>query len=201
MSQIENHRVNISNCLERFKELLKDVVSSADTVYETEEYSTKPRRNINSILLATTLLIKGRIEVTDNFVAALVVKSHPYWQQIKNRDTEFLKTNGIKVFNFIPPDYSEELLGYIIDEKITTPAMLEAMWDILNDMIKYSISFTHFKRELNEETGKYTKAFPSAQQIADYIDISILENNDNKPEKVRISVGEAVKIFEITSHE
>lgn len=93
----------------------------------------------------------------ENFIS----KSYNYWDQIKEKDEEFLVQNSNVLFEGAPVEYINiftEILTKCDDNN--TPLIdndiKDNIWEILNGLVINSIKHIHIQRKYNTTTKKYT---------------------------------------------
>lgn len=105
-----------------------------------------------------------RKEESDKVVTTFVLRSFATWEKIKNREKDFLRTDGLKAFAGIPEKNVEEFNKlFDIKRPDGTPLMddstMEGVWQLFESLIKLSVIFVHHQRCPDPTTKKYTKNF------------------------------------------
>lgn len=111
-------------------------------------------------------LIKNFIkkEESDKIITTFILRSYKTWDQAKDHELSYMRTEGIKSFYGIPEKNLEDF-DKLFDLKKKDGTLLfddsvqSLIWDIFDSFIKDSICYIHTKRCPDPTTKKYTQAF------------------------------------------
>lgn len=171
-----------TSCVEKFRGNLLILIDIVSEMFE-EGYENKVIDNDFKLMPILKIVIKK--VPGERLLKNFIKKSHPYWDQILNKDTEYFKNLGLELFGMVKDKGIEEytkdaddgflskISGNHVDlfkelvegeyeqdgEKIPIldDERKEDIWKILQSFVKFSVIFIHQERKYQD--GKYQVEF------------------------------------------
>lgn len=92
---------------------------------------------------------------SEDIIRQYIDRSNKDWNQIKERNIQLVKEKLPSFFSDTLKSYVEEVVQFIGNEKIVTPAILDKLWCGIRDLTVIAIKHIHHKRGMKlDESGK-----------------------------------------------
>jgi hypothetical protein len=161
------------NVADRFQRNILDLIDFISDIIQDANDSGYDKITTKTCNFARDYI---KVKNIEDIMENLIEKLHPYWDNIKNKELEFLKNKASVIFSDITPDslnILDDLLSWTNEkeELIVSEDDIESFWSFFHSFVVMFINYIHEERDPEyDPQGRFI-----SYQNADYFEEIELE--------------------------